>query len=414
MLALTQLTCSKIKGGGKVKEISMTPTTEPGSHPARRQLYADMSSANLTPLWEVLHNLVPKQPQSPCVPALWKYADVRPFLMRAGEVISAQEAVRRVLILENPALRGQSCITQSLYAGLQLILPGEVAPSHRHTQSALRFIVEGSGAFTAVDGERTTMEPGDFIITPSMTYHDHGYEVSRDPSSNSHGYEVSRDPSSNSHGHEVSRDPSSSSHGHEGSGPMVWLDGLDIPLIRFLDAGFAENDTRASQAITRSEGTSYASHGHNMAPVRSTASPNKTSPIFSYPYARTREALSTLERQAPIDAWDGVKLRYVNPQTGGYPMPTMATFMQRLPAGFAGKPYRQTDGTVFSVVEGSGSAIITSGEQSTRYDFGERDHFVVPSWHSLQLRSSMGCVLFSYSDRPVQDALGIHREERLL
>ena len=122
----------------------------------------------------MLHALVPPQPATPCVPALWKYDEVRPFLMRAGEAITAEEAVRRVLILENPALRGQSAITQSLYAGLQLILPGEVAPSHRHTQSALRFIVEGSGAYTAVDGERTTMRPGDFIITPSWTWHDHG------------------------------------------------------------------------------------------------------------------------------------------------------------------------------------------------------------------------------------------------
>jgi gentisate 1,2-dioxygenase len=349
-------------------------STASNTQQIRRQLYADMSPANLTPLWEVLHNLVPQQPQSLCVSALWKYADVRPYLMRAGEVITAQEAVRRVLILENPSLRGRSSITQSLYAGLQLILPGEVAPSHRHTQSALRFIVEGSGAYTAVDGERTTMRPGDFIITPSMTWHDHG---------------------------------------HEGSDPMVWLDGLDIPLIRFLDAGFAENDVRASQAVTRAEGSSYASHGYNMAPVRSTLKANKTSPIFSYPYVRTREALDKLERQEPIDAWDGVKLRYINPQTGGYPMPTMATFMQRLPAGFAGRPYRQTDGAVFSVVEGSGRATVSYGAHSTSYDFGPRDHFVVPSWHTLQLQSSAGCVLFSYSDRPVQDALGILREERL-
>ncbi|MFZ9137799.1 MAG: cupin domain-containing protein, partial [Hylemonella sp.] len=136
-----------------------------------------MSPLHLTPLWEVLHALVPPQPNSPCVSTLWRYEQVRPFLQRAGELISAEEAVRRVLILENPGLRGKSAITQSLYAGLQLILPGEVAPSHRHTQSALRFIVEGTGAYTAVDGERTLMHPGDFIITPSWTWHDHGNEV---------------------------------------------------------------------------------------------------------------------------------------------------------------------------------------------------------------------------------------------
>ena len=340
----------------------------------RRQLYADMAPLHLTPLWEVLHALVPPQPASPCVPALWQYEAVRPFLMRAGAAITAEEAVRRVLILENPALRGQSAITQSLYAGLQLILPGEVAPSHRHTQSALRFIVEGSGAYTAVDGERTTMRPGDFIITPSWAWHDHG---------------------------------------HDADGPVVWLDGLDIPMLRFFDAGFAENDAARSQQITRTEGASFAHWGHNMAPVRGSGPFGATSSIFSYPYERSREALDRLERSAPIDAWDGVKLRYVNPATGGAPMPTMATFLQRLPPGFGGRPWRQTDGVVFSVVEGQGTVEIGRGGERWRFSFGPRDHFVVPSWHTAQLHSAAGCVLFSFSDRPVQQALGIHREERI-
>lgn len=343
---------------------------------ARQRLYADMSPLNLTPLWEVLHALVPQQPASPCVPALWRWGEVRPFLQRAGEVISAEEAVRRVLILENPALRGQSAVTQSLYAGLQLILPGEVAPSHRHTQSALRFIVEGSGAFTAVNGERTTMHPGDFIITPSWTWHDHGHPE------------------------------------HDGE-PVIWLDGLDIPMLRFFDAGFAENGSAAQQAVTRAEGRSFAEHGHNMAPVRHTAPFGHASPIFSYPYTRTREALAQLLRDGPLDAWDGAKLRYVNPATGGWPMPTLATFMQVLPAGFAGRPYRQTDGQVFSVVEGEGEAVVTRGDHTWRFAFGPRDHFVVPSWHSLQLHARMEATLFSYSDRPVHAALGVLREERL-
>jgi gentisate 1,2-dioxygenase len=347
-------------------------------HPDRAQLYADMAPQHLTPLWEVLHALVPPQPATPCVAALWKYADVRPFLMRAGTAITAEEAIRRVLILENPALRGHSSITQSLYAGLQLILPGEVAPSHRHTQSALRFIVEGTGAYTAVNGERTTMQAGDFITTPSMAWHDHGYAQE-----------------------------------HGAQSPMVWLDGLDIPMLRFFDAGFAENATLASQVVTAVEGTSFARYGHNMAPVRGASPYEKTSPVFSYPYTRTREALHQLERDTAIDAWDGIKLRYTNPLTGGWAMPTLGTFMQRLPTGFAGKPYRQTDGAVFSVVEGSGTATTESHHGKTQFEFGPRDHFVVPSWHTLRLASSPGCVLFSYSDRPVHEALGIHREERL-
>lgn len=346
-------------------------------HPAaaaRQALYRDMSPHHLTPLWEVLHALVPSQPTSPCVPAHWPYMQLKPFLQRAGEVITAEEAVRRVLILENPALRGQSAVTQSLYAGLQLILPGEVAPGHRHTQSALRFIVEGQGAYTAVDGERTTMHPGDFIITPSWTFHDHG---------------------------------------NEGSEPVVWLDGLDIPMVRFFDAGFAENAPAKSQTVTRTEGASFARHGHNMAPVRGNAPFGATSPIFSYPYARSREALHQLERTTAMDPWDGYKLRYINPLTGGAPMPTLQPFLQRLPAGFSGRPWRQTDGTVYSVVEGSGTAYIDTPTGPLRFDFSARDHFVVPSWQALRLVSDGGCVLFSFSDRPVHQALGIHKEERL-
>ncbi len=344
----------------------------------RRELYEQMSGLNLTPLWEVLHNLVPTEPSSPCVPALWRYEQVRPYLMRAGELITAEEAVRRVLILENPALRGHSCATQSLYAGLQLILPGEVAPSHRHTQSALRFIVEGQGAYTAVDGQRTTMKPGDFIITPSWTWHDHGSDA---------------------------------------DGPVVWLDGLDIPLIRFLDAGFAQNGSQASQAVQSPEGLNFAKYGYNMAPVQGTRSQDgpfgRTSPIFSYPFDRSREALDQIERHQAIDPYDGVKLRYVNPLTGGSPMPTMATFMQRIPPGFKGLASRQTDGAIYSVVEGSGSVRLSSSSGKIwRFDFRERDHFVIPSWYATQFESESGCILFSFSDQPLHQMLGIHQLER--
>src|SRR5687768_4569731 len=255
----------------------MASVPQPSIGAARQELYRRMDRHNLAPLWEVLHDLIPNEPSTPCKPALWKYREARPYLMEAGKLITAREAIRRVLILENPGMRGESCITQSLYAGLQLILPGEVAPSHRHSQSALRFIVEGSGAYTAVDGERTIMRPGDFIITPSWTWHDHG---------------------------------------HEADGPVVWLDGLDIPMVRFFDAGFAQNSPERSQQVTRAEGSSTARFGHNMAPLRHGSPYGASSPIFSYPYDRSREALEQLERSAPIDAWDGTKLRYVNPLTG--------------------------------------------------------------------------------------------------
>jgi len=341
-------------------------------NPARRALYESIRPHHMTPLWEVLHALVPKSPTTACVPALWRYREVKPFLMQSGELITAEEAVRRVLILENPGLPGQSAITQSLYAGLQLILPGEVAPSHRHVQSALRFVIDGKGAYTTVEGERTTMHPGDFIITPSWRWHDHGNE------------------------------------GVDGvTEPVVWLDGLDIPTVRFFDAGFAENDdVSKSQSVRHSEGSSYARYGANMAPVRR-VNTGLTSPIFSYPYSRTREALHALERNSEIDAWHGIKMKYINPTTGGWAMPTIGTCMQLLPKGFKGKPHRSTDGTVYCVTEGRGSARI--GDRT--FQFEPQDVFVVPSWATLSLSTEEGAVLFSYSDRPIHEALGILREE---
>jgi len=345
----------------------------------RQQYYEEIAALQLSPLWESLHALVPKYPAANCQPHCWDYATLRPHLMRAGELITAAEAVRRVLVLENPALAGKSSITQSLYAGLQLIMPGEVAPSHRHTQSALRFIVEGDSAWTAVNGERTPMHPGDFIITPSWAFHDHGNRTEA-----------------------------------EGGNPVVWLDGLDIPMLRFFDAGFAENHAEAEQPLVRAEGDSFARYGANMLPLEYDAPYGATSPIFSYPYARTRAALETLRRNGPVDDWHGVKMRYVNPATGGWAMPTIGTFMQLLPAGFRGKPQRSTDGAVYSVVEGRGVAIVERDGQTWQFPFGPRDHFVVPSWHTLRFEAETEAVLFSFSDRPVQQALGILREERLV
>ena len=337
---------------------------------ARKAYYERIGGDSMTPLWEVLGALVPPRPRSPAVAHHWSYAAVRDQVMEAGRLISAEEAERRVLILENPGLRGQSCITQSLYAGLQLILPGEVAPAHRHTQSALRLVLDGEGAYTAVNGERVTMHRGDFIITPAWTWHDHG---------------------------------------NLGSEPVVWLDGLDIPLVRFLDAGFAEKSLARSQGVERPEGDALARYGANMLPVdEDSPRPGDPTRLFIYPYAQTRAALLALSHGTP-DAHRGFKQRFVNPATGASPMPTLGTFAQRLPAGFVTRPCRCTDGTVYVCLEGGGEAEI----EGQVHPFEERDVFVVPSWHTLALRARADTVLFSYSDRPVQKALGLWREERL-
>jgi gentisate 1,2-dioxygenase len=342
--------------------------TPPQRSAKRTAFYDELAPHHMAPLWEVLHALLTREPQTPCVAKIWHYDEVRPYLMRSGALITAKEAERRVLILENPALKGKAAVTHTLYAGLQLILPGEVAPAHRHSQSALRFVLEGEGAYTAVDGERTYMSPGDFIITPSWTWHDHGNDSDK---------------------------------------PMVWLDGLDIPLVSFLDAGFMEPGNAETQMAARPAGDSLARYGSGLLPVDWQPA-GRTSPVFNYPYARTRDALEQMKRSQEWDPCHGLKLRYVNPATGDYAMPTMATFMQLLPADFAGASYRSTDGTVYVCIEGGGETRI--GEQ--RFAWGPRDVFVVPSWASHAHRATAESVLFSFSDRVVQEKLGLWREAR--
>ena len=189
---------------------------------------------------------------------------------------------------------------------------------------------------------------------------------------------------------------------------MVWLDGLDIPLVRFLDAGFAEKTEQAVQQPLRPEGDALARYGSNMVPIDFHQTPSQPTRVFVYPFERTRASLLGIAHGRP-DAHFGFKLRYVNPATGASPMPTIGAFAQRLPAGFETQPYRSTDGTVYVCLEGEGEASV--GEQGWR--FAENDVFVVPSWHTLRLRAARDTLLFSYSDRPVQQVLGLWREQRL-
>ncbi|MDH3634057.1 MAG: gentisate 1,2-dioxygenase [Gammaproteobacteria bacterium] len=346
----------------------MSLTEKPEETPERLAFYRKIDAEAYTPLWAVFADIITPQPKSPCLPHLWRFDQAREWLLEAGELITAREAERRVLILENPGLRGQSRITTSLYAGLQLVLPGEVAPAHRHSQSALRLVLDGGGAHTAVNGERTIMHYGDFVITPPWAWHDHGNESEQ---------------------------------------PMIWLDGLDIPVASFFDASFAEGYDADEQPVARATGDSLARYGANMLPV-DYRQQELASPLFNYPYARSREALDSMQRQDEWDPCHGLKMRYVNPVDGGFAMPTIAPFLQLLPKGFKTKPYRSTDATVFAVTEGHGRSTI----DDQTFAWGPKDIFVVPSWKRIVHEVDEESVLFSYSDRVAQEKLGFWREQR--
>lgn len=343
-------------------------TVDREAEATRTPFYDRAAIENLAPLWRVLGGLVTPEPKATAVPAHFPYQTVRPFLMEACDLIGTAEAERRVLVLENPGLRGQSRITQSLFCGLQIILPGEIAPAHRHTASALRFIVEGSDAYSAIAGEKTMMEVGDFVITPSMTWHDHGNESDR---------------------------------------PMVWIDGLDMHMVNLFSASFRDNYPGATHPTMRPQGGTMAEVGYNMIP-EGYEHRSQTSPIFNYPYSRTRDALDRLAAFREPDACHGFRMNYINPLNASSAMPTITTAMRLLPKGFVSLPYRSTAGTVFNVVEGRGAVRIGADV----FVVEPKDIFVVPSWSSVVFEANDDMVLFSYSDQIAQQKLDYFMEKR--
>ena len=207
--------------------------------------HASLANEGFAPLWEVMRDLAPPEPRPVAKPAIWRAERIRENAMEAGRLLTAEQAERRVIILENPALKGRSQITTALYAGVQLILPGELAHTHRHTASALRLIMEGEGGFTIVDGERVDMHPGDFIITPTWSLHDHGAE---------------------------------------GEEPVMWLDGLDVPIVNLCNAAFSEG-VGGRQVVTKPVGDSISRYAEGLVPV-GYKSHAPRSPLFWYPYRR--------------------------------------------------------------------------------------------------------------------------------
>jgi gentisate 1,2-dioxygenase len=333
---------------------------------ARQAYYDKIEKYNMAPLWERLKGLVTPEPRSTCVPKVWKFEDVRKLMLEAGDVITAEEAERRVLVLENPGLPGKSRVTNSLFAGIQLIMPGEIADAHRHTSSAIRFVLDGEGAYTAVEGEKATMSHGDFIITANWAPHDHG---------------------------------------NPGKTPMMWLDVLDMHIVNHFETSFAEHFDEKMQNTEHEDGDSFDRYASGVLPDGAPATLNR-SPVINYPYAKMRPILERLKKSGDIDKRHGARVRYANPINGGPVLPTMGAYLALLPAGFSGEPYRSTDGTIFACAEGKGSTMV----DGQTIEWGVNDVFVVPPWKQYAHKADQESVLFSISDRPAQEALGIWRE----
>ena len=353
----------------KVVEIDPPGAARTASR-GRKEFYDRIASQSIAPLWEVLRGIAPREPVGVLTPHVWRWDECRSYLIEAGELLTAEEAERRALLLENPALPGKSRTTGTLTGAIQLVLPKEIAPAHRHTQTAVRFVMESDGGFTTVDGERTPMQPGDFIITPSWTFHDHG---------------------------------------NDGQAPLLFLDIVDSPISGFFGTGFSGLHNDKQQSITRPEGNSLARFGTGLLPLEPQPPYGLASPVFNYPYQRTRASLATIERNSRPDPYWGHTLRFSNPLNGGWATPTIANWVTRLPPDFTTEPLRSTDALIVAVAEGSGAA--QAG--ASRISFAPGDVFVIPNWcWRYFIAGPDGCVLFVSSDRAAQEKLDLWREER--
>ncbi len=351
---------------------SKAPTTAgTGSSPGdREQFYADLEKLQMGPLWEVYQRVLTREPSRREVPYLWPWSKVRPPLLRAGELVSTDEAERRVLMFLNPGNPARIGATATLYAAAQLILPGESARAHRHSPAALRFTIEGSGAFTCVDGEKVRMSPGDLVLTPSMVWHDHGNEQDH---------------------------------------AVMWLDGLDLPLMASFNCMFLDEFTSDVQEERMPPSRSERLYGRGLFPSGSTSEiKGPHSPVWAYRWTEAREALECLAKSAGPDEFDGYLIRYANPASGGEVFPTMGCRVQLIPKGVHCRARRRTSSSVYHVAEGSGFSIL----DGVRFDWQKGDTFAVPIWCWQEHAAASGdAVLFSLTDQPLLAPLGLLRSQ---
>lgn len=359
----------------------MTALAEPTAEElaALDDLYADFAAAHMTPLWTQIGGLMPVTPSPAAVPFLWRWSTLLPLARRAGELVPVgRGGERRAIALANPGLPGTAYATPTLWSAIQYLGPREEAPAHRHTQTAFRFVVEGEGVWTNVEGpgggvDAIAMRRGDLLLTPGMHFHEHHNTTDH---------------------------------------PMAWIDGLDIPLVRHIDAGFFEFGpdelaTRDTPAASRNERL----WGHpGLTPVG--APVPRASPLMAYRWEHTDAALAA-QLELAAEGHPGVvgpghaAVRFTNPATAGDCLSTMRCEMHRLAPGAATRTRRVAGSAVWQVFSGSGT--VTVGEET--WDVRTGDLFAVPSWAPVRIASDAGLDAFRFSDEPVLEALGLARTQ---
>lgn len=335
--------------------------------------YKELENLGAGALWTVANAIEPWEPRANSVPMLWRYEDLRSLVLKSSELVTPEQAGRRVVYLVNDKRKDVAAAVGWLYTGIQVTRPGESTSAHRHRASALRFIMEGEKGYTVVDGNKIMLEVNDFVITPNSTWHEHGVE--------------------------------------EGGKTCIWQDGLDIPLVNALEANdYAVYDGK--QELTAPLNYSPITYGCAGLIPADKVWDKPYSPLFKYSWSHVYPALLEAQKVNDINPFDGLFMKYSNPLTGGHVMQTMGASMQLLPAGFHGKAHKHTGSFVYQCAKGTGYSIING----QRFDWKERDIFCVPSWawheHHNASDSEDAC-LFSFNDLPVMEALGLYQEKEL-
>jgi gentisate 1,2-dioxygenase len=321
-------------------------------------LNRDMAEKNLGGHWQLGLESYAAYPETTVQPCLWKWQDLYESLIRAGEVVSLEQAERRTVRLLNPALRDRQATTHTIQFSFQYVKSGEHARPHRHTAAAFRFILKGSGAYTTVNGQKCVMEEGDLILTPQLSWHDHTNDSGK---------------------------------------PIIWLDGLDIPLVQSLQQLLFEPYPEKAQPVQKtSEQVGASQPGGNSAME-----------VFHYKWPETERRLKGL---AAPDRFDAYLLEYRNPATEAPTMPTIQCALSLLRPGQETEAHRHTSTVLYHAFRGRGSSIVGT----ERFDWEAGDSFVVPLWYPhrhVNRAASEEAILFSMSDAPVLKSLGLYREE---
>ncbi len=342
--------------------------TEQALKTLEQDFHERMHAGHMYGLWELASQMTP-QPMPKAIPYMWKWSLLDDTLRRSGEVVPIGDE-RRALQLFNPGLDGQWATTNTLIGAVQMLLPGESARAHRHAPTAIRFIIEGEGAYTAVDGERVYMKPGDLVLTPSWAWHDHGNETDK---------------------------------------RVIWMDGLDLPLVQSLNAMFFQLYETPQVPLTKPNNASQRLHGNpGLNPTWLREKP-LSSPLLIYSWEQTEASLHAL-REYQGSAFDGVALEYTHPQTGGPVLPTMACWVQLIRPGERLRAHRHVGSAVYHVERGEGETIING----VRFAWGRGDIITLPSWalhEHANLSPTEDAILFSIQDAPVISATGLYREE---